>query len=109
MTAQPPGSQLIWIAAARSNILRLNSVWNKVAQVRCVELHRTNVVGAIGVGHPLTGLARFFLCYGEHDVCGDFVLDRGGNRADDAFMNLLRREWTPTRPPASLPILQIEC
>jgi hypothetical protein len=47
-------------------------------------------MGAIGVAHPLTRLAPLFLGHGEHDVCGDFVFDGSGNRADDAFMKLRR-------------------
>jgi hypothetical protein len=88
--SKPPGGQIECIASGRSDILRCDAILGQVAQVCRIELHRSNVMRAIGIAAPLAWLAGFFFGYSKHDVRWNVVFHGGRYRADYAFLHLGR-------------------
>ncbi|WP_419637924.1 hypothetical protein [Thiolapillus sp.] len=74
MSAYAPGCKIIGITTACCYVLRLDAVLLQRLQMRSVELHVADIIGAVTVSHPLPWLTALLFCYGQHDVGRYFIL-----------------------------------
>ncbi len=88
MLAQPPGSQVKWIASGSCDVACCDSIPRQISQVSSIELHGSDIVRAVPVRPPLSRPATFFFSNCQNDICGDPIANGRRNRADNPGLYL---------------------
>lgn len=89
VTTESPGRKLIGITTCVGHIFGRDCVFGQFSQIACVELHRSHVIGAVGVLHVLTRLAVFHLRNCQNNIRRHVILHGGNHRAYNALFDIV--------------------
>ncbi|OAM26546.1 hypothetical protein A7P94_07610 [Eikenella sp. NML01-A-086] len=72
--------------------MRRDTVFGQCGQIRGIQLHGTDIVGAVFVAYPLARPAVFIACYGQQNQRIQLVLGGGLHRTNRPFLLYCRRQ-----------------